>query len=232
MKSRKQEFIYEIEKKILSGQWRIGDKLPSERELVEEYSTSRTVVNAALAELAQKGFLSINPRKWTKVADYTRDGKLEVLYSMTKYNGENVDTKLLQGILDARRVVEGESVRLAVKHRTSEDIAQLEKIVEAEARSSSITDKVALDFRFHHMLTVASKNPVYPLIMNSFEPIAKKYLKVFYTLIDDSYQIDAEHTDVIEAIKEQDEEKAAKALNALLSEGEEVMKLYGGNKDE
>ena len=34
----------------------MGDKLPVERELVEEYNTSRTVVNAALAELAQKGF--------------------------------------------------------------------------------------------------------------------------------------------------------------------------------
>lgn len=96
LKSRKQQFMLEIEKKILSGEWKIGDKLPTERELVEEFGASRTVVNASLAELAQKGFLSINPRQWTKVADYMKDGKLDVLYSVVKYNGENVDMQLLQ----------------------------------------------------------------------------------------------------------------------------------------
>lgn len=229
-KSRKQEFIAKIEKKILSGQWKVGDKLPTERKLVEEFSTSRTVVNAALAELAQKGFLTINPRQWTKVADYTIDGKLDVLYSIVKYNGEKMDTKIMQGILDARKVIESESVVLAAKHRTDADILQLEEIINKEKTTSSIEEKVELDFRFHHMLCVASKNSVYPLIMNSFEPIAKKYLRIFYSMIDESYAINVEHINIVNAIKEQDETKAREALNILLVEGENVIRLFGGIK--
>ena len=231
-KSRKQRFIYEIEKKILSGEWKVGDKLPTERELVEEFGASRTVVNASLAELAQKGFLSINPRQWTKVADYTRDGKLEVLYSIVKFNGEDVDMQLMEGILNARKVVEIESVKLACKFRTDDDIAQLKNIIDDEMSATDIEDRIELDFKFHHMLCVASKNPVYPLIMNSFEPIGKKYLKIFYSLIDETYSINMEHIDIVNGIKTRNEKKAIEALEALLIEGEKVVRLYGGIKNE
>lgn len=231
-KSRKQVFIYEIEKKILSGEWEIGDKLPSERELVEKYKTSRTVVNAALAELAQKGFLSINPRKWTMVADYKKDGKLEVLYSMVKHNEDKVDIKVLQGVLDARRLVEIESIKLATKQRTSEDIAQLEEILDMEAACKNLQEKVALDFKFHHMLTVASKNPVYPLIMNSFKPIANKYVKMFYSLINDSHTVNVKHIEIVNALKVQDSKKAVELLDAMLLEGEQILRIYGGKENE
>lgn len=225
-KSRKQQFIYEIEKKILSGEWKVGDKLPTERELVQEFGASRTVVNASLAELAQKGFLKINPRQWTKVADYKIDGKLDVLYSIVKYNGENIDKEVLQGILDARKMVEAESVRLACRNCTDEDIKLLEDIIKKEKETKSIEEKIELDLKFHHMLCVAGKNPVYPLIFNSFEPIAKKYLKIFYSSIDESYKINIEHYDILNAIKDRDEKAAVDKLNTLLDEGEEVIRMY------
>ena len=231
-KSIKQQFIYEIEKKILSGEWKVGDKLPTERELVEEYNTSRTVVNAGLAELAQKGFLNINPRQWTKVADYKKDGKLEVLYSIFRYNGDDINMAFLQSILDARRVIEVESIKEACINADKEDIKNLEEIIEGENYKLTLDERVNLDFKFHHMLCVASKNGVYPLIMNSFEPIAKKYLRVFYSLIDESYKINIEHKDIVNAIKSRSKDKAVELLNLLLTEGEEVIRLYGGKKDE
>jgi len=230
LKSRKQQFINEIEEKILSGEWKIGDRLPTERELVDTFGTSRTVVNAGLAELSQKGFLSINPRQWTKVADYMKDGKLDVLYSVIRYNGKNIDMNLMQGILDARKVVETESVILACRYRTEEDLKELDEIIEAENEVIDIESRIALDFRFHHMLCVAGHNPVYPLIMNSFEPIGQKYLKIFYSMIDESFKISVEHIDIVNAIKDRDEKRAVHALDTLLSEGETVVKKYGGIK--
>jgi DNA-binding FadR family transcriptional regulator len=215
-----------------AGQWKVGDKIPTERELVEEFSTSRTVVNAALAELAQKGFLEINPRQWTKVADYFRDGKLEVLYSIVRYKGLNVDMQLMQGILDARKMIEKESVKLACSNRTQTDIDCLMEIIKSEEKAENIEEKIELDFRFHHMLCVAGKNPVYPLIMNSFKPIANKYLKIFYSIIDESYLISVEHIDIVNAIIERDENKAVHALGVLLDEGEQAIKTYGGIKNE
>ncbi|MEX1307728.1 MAG: GntR family transcriptional regulator, partial [Eubacteriales bacterium] len=118
IESRKQAFMAQIEHNILSGKWEAGDKLPSERELVDMYGASRTVVNAGLAELAQKGFLQINPRQWTKVADYKKEGTLAVIFSLMVHSEGDVDTELIQSVLDARLLVETECARLAAANRT------------------------------------------------------------------------------------------------------------------
>ena len=54
--SLKDLFVKELENKILSGELKVGDKLPSERELASSMQVSRAVVNAGIAELEQKGF--------------------------------------------------------------------------------------------------------------------------------------------------------------------------------
>jgi DNA-binding FadR family transcriptional regulator len=227
--SRKQKFISQIENNILSGKWKIGEKIPTERELVEMYGASRTVVNAALSELAQKGFLNINPRQWTQVADYKKDGTLAVLISVMEYNGEDVDFGLLQSVLDARRLVETESARLAAENRKDEDIKRLEKICEKEKAAKTLEERAKLDYSFHHALTLASGNIVYPLIINSFEPFAKKYLAAFYERLDDPQIINERHGEIVNSIKMGDAEKAERLVRKLLLHGEKVLKTQGGD---
>ena len=73
----KELFIEKMEEQILSDKLRPGDSLPSERQLQEETHISKTVIHAGLAELEQKGFIEILPRKGTVVADYKETGRIE-----------------------------------------------------------------------------------------------------------------------------------------------------------
>ena len=73
--SLKDLFVKELENKILSGELKVGDKLPSERELASSMQVSRAVVNAGIAELEQKGFLIIKPRIGTFRSEERRVGK-------------------------------------------------------------------------------------------------------------------------------------------------------------
>ena len=68
--TRKALLVQKIEEQILSGQLRVGDSLPSERQLQEETHISKTMIDAALVELEPKGFLEITPRKGAFVANY------------------------------------------------------------------------------------------------------------------------------------------------------------------
>lgn len=229
--SRKQQFIASIERKILSGEWKVGDRLPTERELVTMFGASRTVVNASLSELAQKGFIKINPRQWTEVSDYDRDGKLDVLYSKMAYNGDGMDFDMLQGVLDTRRLIEMESVRLAAVRRTQDDINDLLEICQKERDCTELEERVELDYSFHHTLAVASKNPVYPLIINSFAPFARKYFVVFYERLQDK-RLEKKHQQIVDAIIKKDAATAADILDKLLTHGEQVLKESGGNLDD
>ena len=224
-KSKKQEFISQIEHNILSGKWKVGEQIPTERELVSMYGASRTVVNAALSELAQKGFLNINPRQWTQVADYKREGTLAVIFSMMQYNGRNVDMELLQSVLDARLLVETESAKLAAQKRTDEDIALLKSINRSEKEIIDIKERAEIDYSFHHALTLAGGNLVYPLIINSFRPFALIYLEIFYSRIEDPSALAQRHSEIIEAIKDRDAASAERLVRELLLHGEQVLKI-------
>lgn len=74
MSSLTEQFVKEIERRILTGEWEIGMKIPSSRELAEEFLVSRSVINAGIAQLCQNGYLRTLPRKYIYVSDWRKMG--------------------------------------------------------------------------------------------------------------------------------------------------------------
>ena len=72
--SVRETFVRDIENKILSGELKIGEKLPPARALCGLMGVSLTIVNAGVSELVSKGFLEVKPRHGTYVADYKKLG--------------------------------------------------------------------------------------------------------------------------------------------------------------
>lgn len=58
----------DVEARILSGEWKPGDRLPTETELMARYGCSRMTVNKAMASLVDTGLISRNRRAGTVVA--------------------------------------------------------------------------------------------------------------------------------------------------------------------
>lgn len=56
-----------IEQKILSGEWSVGQKIPTELELTEQFSVSRMTVNKAIRDLVADGKVERTPRRGTFV---------------------------------------------------------------------------------------------------------------------------------------------------------------------
>ena len=63
----------QIEKRILAGELRKGDRLPTERALAEQFHVSRTAVREAMKILAQKGLVDMRPGRGTIVIDGSRE---------------------------------------------------------------------------------------------------------------------------------------------------------------
>ena len=53
------QYILNMEKRIVSGEWAVNTMLPSFRKLCSEYSVSRSVINTAVSVLHAKGFVDI-----------------------------------------------------------------------------------------------------------------------------------------------------------------------------
>ena len=173
-------FVRKLEEQILSGKLKVGDSLPSERQLQEETKISKTVIHAGLAELEQKGFLEITPRRGAVVANYEETGTMETLNALIRHNGGNMTKKQTHSFMEARIAIEGSALRRLAEKHCDEDIAWLEGLLaQADALlESEVRDDAALAellFRYHRGICVRSGNEFFPLLLNEFRPIIMEF---------------------------------------------------------
>lgn len=178
----KELFIEQLENMILSGKLAIGEKLPPERELAESMQISRSVVNAGISEVADKGFLEIVPRSGTYVADYRKKGKLDTLISIMKFNGGTLPDADVLSILQIRKVLTALALELAVPRITDDEVKQLFKCSAELDRTNDCAHAAELVFDFDHLLCNFSGNTLLPLIFYSFKAPNTTLFERFFRL--------------------------------------------------
>lgn len=164
-------FVNELEKMILSGELKVGEKLPTERELASEMKVSLAVVNGGIRRLTELGFLRIAPRKGVFVADYKREGNINTLSAIVEYSGDYYNEELVSALAAFRRGFEASVTAEACEKCSAEDLAFIEKSVLAfcNEQDTGILGKLA--FSIHHAIAAASGNVVYALMIATFRPI-------------------------------------------------------------
>ena len=177
----KELFVQELEGMILSGELAIGQKLPSERELAQRMQISRSVVNDGLAEMARRGFLEISPRQGTVVADFHRNGTLDILVSIMSYNGGQLPREEIRSILEIRGVMMAFALESAIPNMTSEQIEELREQSEAFSRAKGAEEAAQLIYEFDHMLSAFSNNTLLPLFFCSFKTPIKELWRRYVT---------------------------------------------------
>lgn len=164
----KEMFITQIEHMIISGEFEIGAKLPSERELSQKMGISRAIVNSGIAEMARKGFIEIRPRVGNFVADYRRSGTVETLVSIMKYNGGTLHPADIKSLIEFRCAVDSLVIRLIGGKLTGEQYPELRAMVEKIGTSATPAEAAESTHAFHHRLALISGNTILPLIYASF----------------------------------------------------------------
>jgi GntR family transcriptional repressor for pyruvate dehydrogenase complex len=181
-KSLKEIFIEKFSSLILSGEFHIGQKLPSERDLAEQLGVSRPVVHEGLVHLESQGLVTMQPRKGTIVNDYRKAGSLTLLNTLQQYGEGALEKDFLQSMLQMRKLLEIENARVAAINHTEKNIKSLKNILSIEETCdlSKNQDVVALDFDFHHTIAISTGNMVYPLIINSFRQVYTNLTSRFF----------------------------------------------------
>ncbi len=220
--SLKDVFVTRFESLILSGKLKIGQKLPSERELAVQLGVSRPVVHEGLVDLSSKGLITLKPRSGATVNDFRREGSPSILMSLFNYHEGKLDTKILNSVLSLRILFEVETAKLAAIHRTKIQLEEFEEILRKEETIShhDVEGLAELDFNFHHLITIASDNLIYPLLLNSMKLIYTNLSSQFYSdplVIPKTFSY---HEEMVEAIKEKNTSTAASVMQRILKHGE------------
>lgn len=125
----REAFVQAIEDKILSGELRVGDRLPSARQLCADMGVSLTVVNAGMSELANKGFVEVRPRHGSFVADYRMQGTTETMVAMMRFNGGDLNKRDARSFWESRTAVDPLIVDSVMARASNEQLEQLTPIM-------------------------------------------------------------------------------------------------------
>lgn len=227
--SLKDACISRLEDLILSGELKIGERLPSERDFAARIGVSRPVLHESLVDLDSKGLVHIIPRRGVYVSDYRRSGSLAILSSLLAFSHGRLDPGFLQSMIDMRLTVETESARLAALNRTPAQMAEFRGLLSEEqlAVGEDPQALIDLDFSFHLSVAIASGNMVYPLIINSFKGVYTSLTGEFFhkywgTLIIEA--VHQFHVGLVDAFEKQDSEGARSVMVEMLKHGEAYLK--------
>jgi GntR family transcriptional repressor for pyruvate dehydrogenase complex len=207
-------------KYILQGGVSPGDKLPPERTLATQLNVTRATLREALKKLEQLKLIIIHQGKGIIVQDF-HSASLDLIFSLLVINGE-IDFKILENIFEARELFATDVARLAAKRAENKDIEQMKILMEELVNTNDPIKIHLLDFEFFRQLALASKNIVYMLLMSTIPTIYDKHLDLFLpssTNLNTSLQ-----QEILEAVINRDEEKAAQSARKFLQRGMSLLK--------
>ena len=148
---------------ILSRQLTAGDRLPSERELGEQFGVSRTVIREAVRALVAKGVIEVRSGSGLRVAAVDASTVRE---SMSLFlRGSAFD---FEKVHEVRHMLEVHIAGVAAERATDEDLSRLTDACAAMEEAIDDVEEAALrDLEFHRAIARATHNDLYLVLMDS-----------------------------------------------------------------
>jgi len=147
-----------------------GAPIPSETSLSLAFGVSRAVVREALRSLAALTLIDVGNGRRARVA--IPDASVLGLVVDHSVYTEHVS---IQQIYDVRRTVEMRTVALAALRRTNIESLEISRHAAAMRTNFQTPEFVKThDLAFHAAIAVASRNPMFSLIVQSFQDVTRK----------------------------------------------------------
>ncbi len=196
----------------MSGRYRPGERLPSQRALAADLGVNMASVREALGRLEQLRLLEVRHGSSTRVLDWRRSGGLESL-ALEHGAGE----PLLGDLFEARRLLLVESARLAAGRRSEQQAGALLELARAVAGAADSQTALLADWSFMSGLVEAAGNLVFQLIMNSVRELYLPRVEAFAGLVSDPQELAPLYMQAAGAVDAGDGEAAAAAVEQLAS---------------
>ena len=215
------KIVEQIKSLIKEGDLKPGDALPPERELVKVFNVSRASLREALNSLAGMGFLEMSQKQRTIVRSLASGRMTEPLHLLIKD-----DIQTVFELIEVRKAIETWNAFHAAKRARESDIVRLDRsIASMKAKLDQRISVVEDDADFHLAIAEATHNKIQTHLMFSIYDLLKESLGGYYELID-MQDVYAQHSRVVEAIKNRDADLASRRMREHLDYVESRVKEF------
>jgi len=195
---------------IVDNELEAGDRLPSERELVEMTGISRLPLREGLSMLRGLGVVEAYQGKGVFVKAMDMAGIFRTLSPLLKTQAD-ID---VQHIFEVRLHLEASIAELAAANRTDEDLEALEAALSG-MRENYLDDRRAYidyDMTFHQELARATDNPLFHVLLSSITDLLAEVQSLYRDQAEFRQRAIQEHADIVEAVRKRAPRQAASAM--------------------
>jgi len=185
---------------------KVGDKLPSERQLCELTGVSRPVLREALKALQMMNIIDIRQGSGAFVKSLEPEDITEHLDIVF-----HLDSSLYRDLYEARRVLESAIAGMAASKIDDDELEEIGNICTA-AQTADEDAFLELDLKLHEMIMKASGNRVIPVFMQTINRLSRLLRKQSNAKVNIRKQSIRDHEMIVDALRKRSPEDASRAM--------------------
>jgi len=221
--------LAQIAERILDGRLRVGNRLPSERELVSALGVSRGSVREALRILEAMGIVEANVGSGRDAGSTVSGRASEALSNLLRLHMA-LSSFQLTDLVEVRIQLERAAAARAAEEASAADHAQLMAIIEAMGRQDLEHSHFhELDTEFHVTIARASGNALAADLMQALRSAVRAHMETAFERIEDwdgmVQRLSQEHRQIAAAIATGHGPRAADLV------AEHITRFYRGTSD-
>jgi len=206
---------------IRNGDYRPGDRLPTIQKLSDILNVGLSSVREGLRQLQSLGIVEIHHGRGIFIKEM-------VDINLILSNVEHIlifRKPYISNLLEARKLIECETVKLAAKRASKEKIALLcEKLNNMKNLIDDINNFAKEDVSFHLLIAESTENPVFEIFLKSIHGLLMEEVKAVLKLAGAANRAIIYHENIYRAINERIPEKASEEMANHINDIERAIK--------
>jgi len=220
-----EQIVNQIEQRIIAGDLKVGDQLPPENELAEQFGVSRTAVREAVKALREKRLVEIRIGKGTFITNAAPETMRRSLGLIMKLGAANSSAHLVE----VREILEPEIAALAATRITEEYISAMQQaVVTMDTALDDVVVFVEADLDFHLALAEGTQNPIIPILMDSIIDMLREQRKRIGLASGGLERGQFHHKRILDAVIHRDSQAARQAMQDHLQQVREDSNVSAG----
>jgi GntR family transcriptional regulator, hexuronate regulon transcriptional repressor len=200
-----QQVAARVAEAITGGQYRVGERLPAERELAASFKVSRATVREAIIALEIAGVVEVKMGSGVYVTAVPATGDVPVVMDVGPFE-----------LTEARLLFEGEVAALAATLITGDELNQLEVLLKEMDAANRRGNGEDVDRQFHQAIANATRNSAMSSVVDSLWAIrlrSPQCIRLFQkSRSKGTRPVISEHRAIFSALKAHDPQAARTAM--------------------
>ncbi|ASG66504.1 transcriptional regulator PdhR [Idiomarina piscisalsi] len=166
--------VAHLEQMIVDGRLRAGQKLPSERQLAQQFNVSRPSLREAIQKLEAKGVVERRQGGGTYVVNTVNEQLTQPLFELLAKHPESQFD-----LLEFRHALEGISSFYAALRGTKADLERIEESIKGimQSQSDPINEQVDALVEFYHRIAEASHNVILMHVVQGMQELLAENIR-------------------------------------------------------